>query len=332
LNRKHEQHTASSSAPAPPPHHQGSRFCNAIGPAGRDWKHYLRWAALRRRRRWPKWIESTHEPQLPGNLAVDAAAATFIGHSSFLLQIGGKNLLTDPVYSERVGPFNLCGPRRVRAPGVSFEKLPPIHGVLLSHNHYDHMDLATLHRLQRAFDPWIVTSLGTGRLLRREGFRKVTELDWWEQYQVDGQLGLTFTPAQHFSSRHFFDRDRALWGGFIIQAGARRIYFAGDSGYGEHFKEIGSRLQPIELALVPIGGYQPRWFMQAAHIGPEEAVQVHLDVQSRLSVAMHFGTFQLTDEGIDEPITELRAALQHRSVTPDKFLVPEFGQTILLPA
>lgn len=315
---------------ARPAHHHGRRFRNAMGPAGRGWKDYLRWAATGKKQRWPKRIENTHQPRLARALPADAAAATFIGHATFLLQVGGMNLLTDPVFSDRVGPFNLGGPRRVRAPGVPFEELPPVQGVLLSHNHYDHADLASLRRLRRAFDPWIVTSLGTGRLLRKEGFRKVTELDWWENHPVGAQLELTFTPAQHFSSRHAFDRDRALWGGFVLSTGARRVYFAGDSGYGEHFKEIGRRLHPIDLALIPIGGYKPRWFMRAAHVNPEEAVQVHLDLQARLSVAMHFGTFQLTEEAIDEPIRDLRAALGHRDVPGSQFLVPEFGQTILV--
>lgn len=292
----------------------------------------MRRAASGRKPRWPKRIENTHPPQLPAQLKAHEVAATFVGHSTFLLQIGEVNLLTDPVYSERVGPFNLGGPRRARAPGVPFEALPPIHGVLLSHNHYDHTDLATLHRLRRAFDPWIVTSLGTGRLLRKEGFQNVTELDWWEDHAVAGQLEVTFTPAQHFSSRHPFDRDRTLWGGFIIAGGRRRVYFTGDSGYGEHFKEIGRRAQAIDLALIPIGGYKPRWFMEPAHVNPEEAVQIHCDVQSRFSVAMHFGTFQLADEEIDEPIDDLRAALRDRRIPSDKFVVPEFGQTILLPA
>jgi L-ascorbate metabolism protein UlaG (beta-lactamase superfamily) len=168
--------------------------------------------------------------------------------------------------------------------------------------------------------------------LRKEGFQKVTELDWWENHSAGGQLELTFTPAQHFSSRHPFDRDRALWGGFVISTEMRRIYFTGDSGYGEHFKEIGRRAQSIDLALIPIGGYKPRWFMEPAHVNPEEAVKIHFDVQARSSLAMHFGTFQLADEGIDEPIQDLQAALQDRDMSADKFLVPDFGQTIVMPA
>ena len=313
-----------------PPHHHGKKFRNVSGPAGRTLMHYLRWAVLGKKKRWPRRVESRHPLQLSQTTSSDSVATTFIGHSTFLLQIGGQNLLTDPVYSERVGPFNLGGPRRAHAPGVPFEKLPPIHGVLLSHNHYDHADLATLRRLQRAFDPWIITSLGNERFLRLEGFHKVTELDWWESWSPDASLEITHTPAQHFSSRHPFDRDRTLWGGFVILSRALRVYFVGDSGYGPHFPEIGQRAGPMDLALIPIGGYEPRWFMKPAHINPAEAVQVHLDVSSRQSIAMHFGTFQLADEGIDDPIRELRAALKHDGVPEQRFIVPEFGETVLV--
>jgi L-ascorbate metabolism protein UlaG (beta-lactamase superfamily) len=264
-------------------------------------------------------------------LPKETIAATFIGHATFLLQIGGFHLLTDPVYSERVGPFNRGGPRRVRAPAVPFEQLPHIDCVLLSHNHYDHADVATLLRLRQKSDPLIVTGLGNLRWLRKRGLARAIELDWWQEQRVLGGLEVVFTPAQHFSSRHVFDRDRTLWGGFVVRAGAQKIYFAGDSGYGDHFREIGRRAQPIDLALLPIGAYEPRWFMKHAHVDPEEAVRVHLELKPRQSIGMHFGTFQLTDEGIDEPPRALRQALRHHGVPSEKFIVPEFGQTVLVP-
>lgn len=276
-------------------------------------------------------LDPSFPVQIPASLPVDTIAATFINHSSFLLQIGGMNLLTDPVYSERVGPWNFGGPRRSRPPGVAFDQLPRIDCVLLSHNHYDHLDVATLRRLQRRFDPLFVISLGNEGFLRRKGFQKVVELDWWESHTIQSRLQVLLTPAQHFSSRHLFDRDRTLWGGFAVTAGARRIYFVGDSGYGEHFKLIGQKVQPIDLALIPIGAYEPRWFMKYAHVDPDEAVQIHLDVQPRLSVGMHFGTFQLTDEEVHAPPRQLREALVRRGVAAEQFIVPEFGQTIVLP-
>jgi N-acyl-phosphatidylethanolamine-hydrolysing phospholipase D len=169
-------------------------------------------------------------------------------------------------------------------------------------------------------------------LLRRKGFARVIELDWWERTALPEGIELMLTPAQHFSSRQIFDRDHTLWGGFVISAGQRRIYFVGDSGYGEHFQEIGRRVPEIDLALIPIGAYEPRWFMRYAHVNPDEAVRVHLEVRARLSVGMHFGTFQLTDEAIDDPPRALQEALRRHGVSPENFLVPEFGQTVVVGA
>ena len=226
----------------------------------------------------------------------------------FLIQAAGANMLIDPVYSERASPLSFAGPRRARAPGVRFDDLPPISLLLLSHNHYDHCDIRTLRLLEQRFHPPVVTPLGNGPLLRSAGFRQVEELDWWETASA-APLPVTLTQAQHFSARGPFDRNRALWGGFLIEAGGHRILHAGDSGYGPHFREIADRLGPIDLALLPIGAYEPRWFMKDIHMNPAEAVQAHLDLAARQSIAMHFGTFQLTPEGIDEPVRELAKAL-----------------------
>jgi L-ascorbate metabolism protein UlaG (beta-lactamase superfamily) len=209
---------------------------------------------------------------------------------------------------------------------VRFDDLPPISLVLLSHNHYDHCDLETLRRLEQRFHPAAVTPPGNGELLRSAGFRRVEELDWWQSAKTP--LRVTVTPAQHFSARGPFDRNRALWGGFFIEAAGRRIFHAGDSGYGPHFREIGARLGPIDLALIPIGAYEPRWFMTDIHMNPAEAVQAHLDLGARQSVAMHFGTFQLTPEGIDQPVRDLRVALQDRGVPAEQFRVMEVGESL----
>src|SRR5947207_3416276 len=253
------------------------------------------------------------EPRRPAGAGPDDVVVTFRGHATLLSHVGTISLLIDPVYSQRASPVSFAGPRRVRAPGVRFDDLPPVSLVLLSHNHYDHCDLATLRALERRFHPRLVTPLGNGRLLQSAGIRDVEELDWWQSASA-APLPVTLTPAQHFSARGPFDRNRALWGGFLIEARGRRILFAGDSGYGPHFREIATRLSPVALALLPIGAYEPRWFMQDIHMNPAEAVQAHVDLGARRSLAMHYGTFQLTPEGVDEPVRELTRALRERGV------------------
>ena len=254
---------------------------------------------------------------------------TFVGHATFLIQVASINLLTDPVYSERASPVSFAGPRRVRAPGVRFDDLPAISLVLLSHNHYDHCDLATLRALDRRFQPRLVAPVGNGRLLRSAGIRQVEEIDWWQSASA-APLPVTLTPAQHFSARSMLDRNRALWGGFLIAAGSRRILFAGDSGYGPHFREVAARLGPFDLALLPIGAYEPRWFMKDIHMNPAEAVQAHLDLGARHSIAMHFGTFQLTPEGFDEPVRGLATALRQRGVSAEQFRTVDVGESVLV--
>jgi L-ascorbate metabolism protein UlaG (beta-lactamase superfamily) len=274
---------------------------------------------------WPAHVD---EPlQRPPALAGAVAVVTFIGHATFLIQTTAGHILTDPMYSERAGPLNLFGPRRVRQPAVRFDDLPPISTVLLSHNHYDHCDLRTLRRLAKRFDPLVVTPLGNGSLVRSAGIRRVEELDWWDE-ATHTALPITLTPAQHFSARSPFDRNRALWAGFVLAPGGVRIFFAGDTAYAPFFRDIPQRLGPIDLALLPIGAYEPRWFMQVVHMNPAEAVQAHLDLQTLESIGMHFGTFQLTTEGIDEPLQALDAARRARDVPPSQFRTLRFGESL----
>jgi L-ascorbate metabolism protein UlaG (beta-lactamase superfamily) len=277
------------------------------------------------RTRWPARIDEPPQRPLPLNGSV--AVVTFIGHATFLIQTTTGNILTDPMYSERAGPFGLLGPRRVRQPAVRFDDLPPISTVLLSHNHYDHCDRPTLARLAKRFDPTVITPLGNGSLVKSTGLRKVEELDWWQEAKTS-TLPLTLTPAHHFSARTPFDRNRALWGGFTIDIADRRIYFAGDSAYAPFFREVRRRLGPIDLALLPIGAYEPRWFMQAVHMNPAEALQAHLDLEASESIAMHFGTFQLTTEGIDEPVRALEQARLAHHVEPSAFRAIGFGESV----
>ena len=223
----------------------------------------------------------------------------------------------------------MLGPRRARQPAIPFDDLPSISTVLLSHNHYDHCDRPTLARLAKRFDPTVISPLGNGALVRSTRIRKVEELDWWQEAKTS-TLPVTLTPAHHFSARTPFDRNRALWGGFVIAVGSRRIYFAGDTAYAPLFRDVHRRFGPIDLALLPIGAYEPRWFMQAVHMNPAEAVQAHLDVEASESIAMHFGTFQLTTEGIDEPVRALEKARLARGVEPSRFRTIGFGESVRL--
>jgi L-ascorbate metabolism protein UlaG (beta-lactamase superfamily) len=311
-------------------HCDGLRFFNPGEPDRNSAWRVLRWLLFQRRTAWPGRVVDGDPGLLPSPTA-GGVDATWVGHATFLVRVAGLHVLTDPMWSERASPLRWAGPRRVRRPGLPFEALPPIDLVLLSHNHYDHLDLPTLRRLRRACDPLVLTPLGNARLVRRAGLRRIAELDWWQKATA-GTAEVTLTPARHFSRRHLWDRNRALWGGFVLRAGGRSVFFAGDSAYGGHFAEVRRRLGPPDLALLPIGAYEPSWFMRFAHVSPEEAVQAHHDLAPRLSVAMHFGTFKLTDEPIDEPPARLRAALAERGVAPSAFVVPACGETVTLQA
>jgi L-ascorbate metabolism protein UlaG (beta-lactamase superfamily) len=307
-------------------HFDGRRFVNPTGEAGQPFSAVPR-MLLQRRTPWPARIDEP--PQRPPQVDGAAAVVTFIGHATFLIQTPAANLLTDPMYSTRAGPLNVLGPRRVRRPAVRFEDLPPISMVLLSHNHYDHCDVRTLRTLARRFDPIVVTPIGNAPLVRSAGLRRVEELDWWETSNL-APFPITLTPAQHFSARTPVDRNRALWGGFMLAPRGARILFAGDTGYAPLFREIRQRLGPVDLALLPIGAYEPRWFMRSIHMNPAEALQAHLDLEATRSVGMHFGTFPLTIEGIDEPLRALEEARAARNVPDSRFTTLGFGESLRL--
>jgi L-ascorbate metabolism protein UlaG (beta-lactamase superfamily) len=309
-------------------HFDGTRFFNPSGVTGQPLAAVAR--MLREPRTpWPPQIDEP--PRRPAPLDGAAAVVTFVGHSTFLIQTPAGHILTDPMYSQRAGPFNWLGPRRVRRPAVRFEDLPPISIVALSHNHYDHCDLPTLRTLAARFDPIVVTPLGNARLVRSAGVRRVEELDWW-QPAGSTAIPITLTPARHFSARTPFDRNRALWGGFLIAAARARIFFAADTAYGPFFRTVAAQLGPIDLALLPIGAYEPRWFMHAVHMNPAEAVQAHLDLGARASVGMHYGTFQLTAEGIDEPVRALDEACRDSRVPRSQFRTLAFGESMRVEA
>jgi L-ascorbate metabolism protein UlaG (beta-lactamase superfamily) len=278
------------------------------------------------RAKWPEHVDNTPYPP-PAKPAPGSAAATFIGHASFLLRFSGLTILTDPVFSERCSPVSWAGPRRVRAPGLALDALPRIDLILLSHNHYDHMDLPSLRRLHARDAPQIVTTLGNTKTLA--GLGPVQELDWWQATSQAG-LEITATPARHFSRRGFSDMNRTLWAGFMLRGPEGAMLFCGDSGAGPHWQAIHDRLGPPGLALIPIGAYEPRWMMAPVHMNPAEAVQAHLDLGAKRSIGMHFGTFQLTDEAMDAPVTGLAASAAEHGIG-DAFSVLGFGETAIVP-
>jgi L-ascorbate metabolism protein UlaG (beta-lactamase superfamily) len=306
-------------------HFNGERFFNPHAPHGKSLQDVRRWRAERQKEPWPTHAEDPPFPP-PVRAAPDRIAATFIGHSTFLVQIGGVCVLTDPIWSKRCSPVSFAGPRRARRPGQSLDALPGVDLLLVTHNHYDHMDLPTLRRVRRRWAPPTATGLGNARHLAKAGIRSAVELDWWHSTELAGAR-VTYVPAQHFSSRGLYDRNRCLWGGFVVEAGGSTVYFAGDSGYCPHFAEIADRFPHIDLALLPIGAYEPRWFMRQQHVNPEEAVRAHLDLRPRRSLGMHFGTFQLTDEAIDAPVLALRRARASAGVAARDFDVLGFGET-----
>ena len=316
-------------------HWDGERFFNPLGrQQARGFSELPRWwwqrLVLRQGTRWPNTAPAPLKPVLPENIPAGQLAVTFIGHSTFLLQLPGLNILTDPVFATRAGPFGWLGPKRVRPPALRLPELPRIDVVLLSHNHYDHLDLAALRWLARHQRPALITTLGNKTWLEARGVAHVVELDWWQSHAVRADLGVTCTPAQHFAARTPWDRCRTLWGGFMLRTPAGPVFFSGDTGWAPHFAEIKTRLGAPELAFIPIGAYEPRWFMAPVHLNPDEAVRAHLALGARQSIGMHFGTFQLTDEDIDDPLHALAAARDTQGVGAEHFSVLGFGETRLL--
>ncbi|HEX5474421.1 MAG TPA: MBL fold metallo-hydrolase [Vicinamibacterales bacterium] len=311
-------------------HCDGRRFFNPHAHTARTPRELIRWWRTRQRVPWPERVPRRACAPPPDAVPPDRVAATFVGHATWLLRTASVSILTDPVFTSHAGPFGLIGPRRVRPPALDVASLPPIDLVLLSHNHYDHLQPSSLRALGRRFDPVFVTTLGLASMLRRLGLRRVVELDWWQTADLARPERVTCVPAQHFSARTPFDRDRTLWGGFVVSNAGKTLYFAGDTGYSPQFREIAQRVPSIDLALVPIGAYEPRWFMRPAHVNPDEAVRIHQDVAARTSFAMHFGTFHLTDEGIDDPVQALARAREAAGLAPETFRVIECGETALL--
>jgi len=312
-----------------------------------DAKDMVRWTAERRRHprapnpppgHFPRATPSFKSPRA----APDQVTATWVGHSTVLLQIGGLNVLTDPMWSKRASPLWFIGPRRLTPPAVDFDALPPIDVVLQSHNHYDHLDSRTVRRIARRFpDAQWFAPLGLSPKLTKWGVRRVEERDWWQtaEYRADG-VGSTppatigSTPAQHFAARGLRDRNKTLWCGWTIEAGGRRVYFAGDTGLHPEFAAIAERYGPFDLVLLPVGAYEPRWFMRRVHMNPEDALEAYRDLRGPYAdvpapalLAIHWGTFRLTDEPADEPPERMRRVWRAAGLSEESLWTLKHGET-----
>ncbi|MCB1540882.1 MAG: MBL fold metallo-hydrolase [Rhodoblastus sp.] len=277
---------------------------------------------------WPGHYPGPQQDRPPARVEGAALRVSFVGHATFLIQAQGVNLLVDPVWSERASPLRFLGPKRVNAPGVAFADLPPLDAILLTHNHYDHMDLATLARLARERPCPIITPLGNDTILKRAiAGVDARAHDWGDVAQV-GPLAVHLTPAQHWSARGLSDRRMALWCGFVIETALGKVYVAGDTGYGDGavFRDIFLKHGAMRLALLPIGAYEPRWFMREQHVDPEEALRMFHDVDATEALGCHWGTFRLTDEAIDEPPKRLAIALERAGIAPERFRAVRPGE------
>lgn len=305
-------------------HFDGKRFHNQVERQRSDWRDFWKWQSNRKRGQWSAYRSAPPGPPPPNRVEMDRLRVTFVNHATALIQMDGVNILTDPIWSERCSPVSFAGPRRVRPPGIRFEDLPPIDLVLVSHNHYDHMDIATLRRLDAAYHPSFYVGLGNREFLKSNGLSSVVELDWWQERQFK-QLNLVSVPSQHFSNRGLTDSDKTLWTGFAVIGRAGYVYFAGDTGWGPHFEQIRARLGNPRLALLPIGAFLPEWFMSRAHVSPEQALEAHKILRASASMAIHFGTFELGDDGETEASDRLlKAVAASRPVQP--FWILDFGE------
>jgi L-ascorbate metabolism protein UlaG (beta-lactamase superfamily) len=314
-------------------HFDGLRFFDPFGAPPRSRTDLLRWMIESRwrgtRAKWPAWAPSPYVDLPPARVERASLRISYVGHASWLVQTAGLNLLLDPVWSPRASPFRSVGPKRVHDPGIAFADLPPIDVVLVSHAHYDHLDLLTLSRLAQTHRPRVITPLGNDTIMRNHNPSIAAQaFDWDERVKIGDAMTVTPVPTRHWSARNLSDRNMSLWASFVIEAPGGRIYFVADSGYGDgtYFRRARERHGPLDLAILPIGAYEPRWFMREQHMNPAEAVQALLDCGAETALASHYGTFQLTDEAIDAPLLALADALKTACIPPERFLALRPGQ------
>jgi L-ascorbate metabolism protein UlaG (beta-lactamase superfamily) len=318
-------------------HFDGARFFDPHGTSAKSRRDLLRWFVDRRRRatkaKWPVWAPSPYADRPPSRVEGATWRISYVGHASFLIQTAGLNILLDPVWSKRASPSRFIGPKRVNDPGIAFADLPPIDLVLVSHAHYDHLDIRTLSRIVAAHHARVITPLGNDVIMRDFDPAIAAEAyDWGDRIDVGAGLAVTLVASRHWSARNLSDRNMALWASFVIEAPGGRIYYVADSGYGDgdYFRSARQRHGPFKVAILPIGAYEPRWFMSDHHMDPAEAVQALIDCGAEIAFAHHHGTFQLTDEPMDEPLLALADALNAAGISPERFAALRPGQVCQL--
>lgn len=312
-------------------HFNGKEFVNQGKVKMNDGWDMLKWMTKRESGEWPDWIKSEYGPKPPEKVGTGELRVTFVNHSTVLIQMDSMNILTDPVWSYRISPVDFAGPTRKRNPGIRFEDLPKIDYVLVSHNHYDHMDIPTLKNLKKKFDPIFIVSLGNKSLMIENGMTKTFEMDWWDEMTIGKGTKLTFVPAQHFSMRGMCDRNVTLWGGFVIESEGGPVYFAGDTGFGIHFQQIYDKFGPMRFSMLPIGAFIPEEFVAPVHTSPSEALDAHLILKSQWSMGIHWGTFRQADDGLKEPIEALKEALDKHGLSSKDFSLFEHGKGYMIP-
>ncbi|GAB3265426.1 MBL fold metallo-hydrolase [Larkinella harenae] len=314
-------------------HFDGKQFHNYNGAKAKGFGDVLRWMLFDQNKKpWGAFHPLPPGPPPPARVTNSQVRVTFVNHSTVLLQFDSLNVVTDPVWYNRTSPFQWIGPERHRPPGIRLEDVPAIDILLISHNHWDHLDIKTVQKICQRDQPRVYCPLGVKAFLEEQGCKNVTEMDWHGSLAYNNQTTIRCVPAQHFSGRGMFDRDATLWCGFIVESQvAGKLYFVGDTGYGSFFKKIGEQYGPMRLSLVPVGAFRPTWFMSPIHCSPEEAVRIHDDIRSQQSVAIHYGTFPLADDGETEPIDELHKIFQKQPQLAERFWIIPEGEGRMVP-
>ncbi len=311
-------------------HFDGRVFFNPQGEQPKGLANFIKWKFMERQAKWPECYASEYDCTIPQQrIAGNALEVTLIGHATFLIQINGLNIVTDPVWSQRVSPLSFIGPKRVNPPGVKFNDLPNIDVVLLTHNHYDHLDIVTLGKLVKRDNPTIITPLGNDTIVKQTiANANVITGDWGDVLSISNNTKIHIEPCHHWSARNATDRRMALWAAFVIEAPDMKVYHIGDTGFhlGTNYKDIEVKHGQLDLAIIPIGAYAPRWFLKAQHQDPDEAVDGFKLCKAKHALGHHWGTFQLTNEPIEEPKHALKMALGKKGVIEDRFLAMTPGQ------